>query len=142
MQIETDLFGTITYEASEVLHFEDGLYGFEDAKRFLLIDIQEMPYKSLQSLDFEDLAFTVTTPFAFYENYDIEIPEHVVKQLKIESLDDMDVYSILVFREPLPESTMNLKAPLIINSKNRVGKQVILNEDYPLKYKFFADTEE
>lgn len=141
MQIETDLFGIIDYEESEVIHFEDGLYGFESAKRFLVIDIKETPYKSFQSLDLAELAFTVTTPFAFYENYDIEIPDYVVKLLQIDSLDDMDVFSIIVFREPMNESTMNLKAPLIINSKRRIGKQVILNEEYPLKYRFFANSE-
>lgn len=141
MQIETDLFGVITYTESEVITFPDGLYGFEQYKQFLLIDIAEMPYKSLQSLDSNELAFTVTTPFAFVENYDFEISDYIIDQLSISSIDEMDIYVMIVFAEQLIDSSMNLKAPLVINSVKRIGKQVILNEEYPLKHKFFTHPE-
>lgn len=142
MEVITDIFGMVTYEASEILFFQEGLYGFESAKKYILIPLGDTPYKSLQSLDVEGLAFTLTTPFAFYENYDFEIPEHVVSQLEIDGIEDMDVYSIIVIQEPLTESTLNLKAPLILNVKKGFGKQIILNEEFPLKYKFFVPAEE
>ncbi len=142
MEIMTDIFGEVTYEASDIIYFQEGLYGFDEAKRFLLLEILETPYRSLQSLDIEGLAFTVTTPFAFCEEYEFEISERVVQQIEIESLDDLDIYSTIVLHEPLIESTLNLKAPMIINTKKNLGKQVILNEDYPIKYKFLTAVEE
>lgn len=141
MEIVTDIFGTVTYEASEIINFQDGLYGFEAAKQFIIIPIDDTPYKSLQSIETEELAFTITTPFAFYENYDFEVPENVIKQLEIEAIEDLEVYSIIVLHEPMIESTMNMKAPLFINVKKGFGKQFILNEDFPLRYKFLKPAE-
>ncbi len=142
MEIMTDIFGMLTYEETDVLTFSEGLYGFETAKEFILIQIPETPYWSLQSIDVEDLAFTVTTPFAFYTEYDFEISEQVVKQLCLDSLNDMEIYNIIVLRDPLVESTFNLKAPLVINTEKRIAKQVILNEDFPLKFQFLLNVEE
>ena len=37
---------------------------------------------------------------------------------------------------------MNLKAPIVVNVKNRKAKQVIaLNEDYPIRYPLFPQEE-
>lgn len=142
MEIMTDIFGEVTYEASDIIYFHEGLYGFDEAKRFLLLEIPETPYRTLQSLDVEGLAFTITTPFAFCGDYEFEISDRVVQQIEIESLDDLDIYSTIVLQDPLTDSTLNLKAPIIINTKKNLGKQVILNEDYPLKFKFLMAVEE
>lgn len=142
MEIMTDIFGEVTYEASDIIYFQEGLYGFDEAKHFLLLEILDTPYRSLQSLDVEGLAFTVTTPFAFYEDYEFEISDRVVQQIEMESLDDLDIYTTIVLHEPLTDSTLNLKAPILVNTKKNLGKQVILNEDYPLKYKFLTAAEE
>lgn len=142
MEIMTDIFGEVSYEASDIIYFQEGLYGFDEAKRFLLLEILDTPYRSLQSLDVDGLAFTVTTPFAFYGEYEFEISDRVVQQIEIESLDDLDIYTTIVLHDPLTESTLNLKAPILVNTKKNLGKQVILNEDYPLKYKFLTAVEE
>ena len=109
MEVMTDIFGMVPYQESDIILFQEGLYGFDTAKRFILLEIPGTAYKSLQSLDVEDLAFTVTTPFAFYDDYEFEISENTVKQLEIESLDDLEIYSTIVLQEPLTESTLNLK---------------------------------
>lgn len=136
MQINTELFGLVEYEESDVVVLKDGLYAFEEETRFLIIPIEDSPYKVLQSLTTEDLAFTIITPFAFHGHYDFEIPDRVVEQLGIEQLELLDVYSLVVFKEPIVDSTMNLKAPLLINTNTRQGKQIILNEEYPMRFEF------
>ena len=100
MIIQTEVLGEVKYEASDIIQFEDGIYGFEDKKQFILVGISdtELPFQWLQSLDDEQLSFIVTTPFAFHSEYDFEIPQQVIEQLAIESADDLTVLSFVVLK--------------------------------------------
>lgn len=42
----------------------------------------------------------------------------------------------------MKETSVNLKAPIVINSETRQGCQLIVEDDYPVKYKIYknADT--
>lgn len=139
MKLMTEILGEVDYKEENVIYFSEGLYGFENCHRFILIDIAEteMPFQWLQSVEDESLSFVLTTPFAFHESYDFEIPEHVIKQLEISNTDELAIYSLVVIKENLEESTTNLKAPLIVNVHKNKAKQIILNEDFPYKYFLF-----
>jgi len=63
------------------------------------------------------------------KNYDIEISEETVESLNIESITDVMVLAIVVVPEEPNKMTMNLKAPVIINTKNNSGMQVVLDTD-------------
>ncbi|MBR3063853.1 MAG: flagellar assembly protein FliW, partial [Exiguobacterium sp.] len=52
----------------------------------------------------------------------------------IEEAEHVSVYSIVTLREPFESSTLNLKAPIVIETKERRGKQVILDDTYPARY--------
>lgn len=140
MKLNTDILGAVEFEESEIIYFQDGLYGFEEMKRFILlaVDCEGLPFQWLQSIDDEHLSFVVTTPFAFYDPYEFEISDTIIEQLKVHSIEDLTIYVLIVLKEELEQSTMNLKAPLLINSKQLVGKQLILNETYPYKHYLFA----
>jgi flagellar assembly factor FliW len=142
MKILTDILGEIEYSEEDIIVFSEGLYGFSEYKQFIIINVAgiELPFQWLQSVEDGTLSFVMTTPFAFCSAYDFEIQDNVVEQLRISSPDDVVVNAFVVLSENLEESTLNLKAPILINTKSRTGKQVILNEDYPYKFKFFKQT--
>ena len=48
-------------------------------------------------------------------------------------MDDVDILSIVSLGETFEQSTINLKSPIVLNSKNNVGAQIILNQDLPFK---------
>lgn len=139
MSLMTEILGEIEYDPEVVIRFEEGLYGFKEFQTFILINVEEteLPFQWLQSTQDGELSFFVTSPFAFCETYDFEIPDDITKQMGIENLDDLLILSLVVLNEDLAETSINLKAPLIFNTKLKTGKQIILNEDYPYKYKIF-----
>lgn len=139
MKIKTDFVGDVEFEEKDVVHFERGLYGFEELQRFLLIDHPDpqMPYTWLQSIDDESLFFIVTNPFFFVDDYDFELTENVVNRLEIEGLDDLLIFAMVVIPDEVQETTINLQSPIIMNQRTRKAEQVILEERFPLKYKLY-----
>lgn len=141
MKIQTDYRGEIEFEKEDIIHFQDHMYGFDDKSDFILIANVEpsLPFHWLQSIEDENLTFVVTDPFLFVEKYDFELDDLTVDQLKITSPEDLMVYTTVIIPDKVEDITVNLKAPIIINVKERQGKQVILNEDYPYKYRIVQE---
>lgn len=140
MKLETAILGEIEYSEDEIITAQEGLYGFGDKTKFILINIadENLPFQWLQSVDDGDLSFIITNPFLFHDAYDFELQSTVTEALKIESLDDVSVFSLVVLKDELKDATINLKAPLVLNTKNKQLKQVILIEDYPYKHQIFS----
>ncbi|MCX7841768.1 MAG: flagellar assembly protein FliW [Clostridia bacterium] len=131
MQIDTRDFGIMEIDESKVLDFKEGLPGFEDAKKFILVENEEKdsPFMWLQGVDKPDLAFAIVNPFMIKKDYDINISGEAASQLGIEKAEDVSVFSIVVVPEDITKISMNLKAPVIINTKNNKGAQIILDTD-------------
>lgn len=135
MKIETKYLGEMEIDESKIIHFESGLPGFLDEKSFVVLDIPGNDVlQILQSVTTPELAFIVTNPHYFYEDYEFKLEDSIVELLGIKKKEEIVVMSILTVRDPFPTSTINLKAPLIINWANKRGKQVVLNDEkYSMK---------
>ncbi|HHW49102.1 MAG TPA: flagellar assembly protein FliW [Clostridiaceae bacterium] len=131
MQLNTKHFGTIEIEESGIIEFPNGIPGFESSKNFIILGDgdENSPFKWLQSVDTPELAFAVVDPLAVKKDYDIEISDDVLEQLEIDSLEEVLVYSIVVVPEDLSKISMNLKAPVVINTRKKKGAQVVLDTD-------------
>ena len=137
MILNTGNFGEIEIHESSVVKFEDGIPGFEDLTNFIVIENPEedIPFQWLQSVDDRDLAFVIIDPFKFKKDYDFELPQTIIEKLELGSPEDVAVYSIVVIPEDISKMTANLRAPLIINTKNNKGKQIFLDvEKYHTKH--------
>jgi flagellar assembly factor FliW len=63
--------------------------------------------------------------------------------LKISSIEDLLVLNIITLKEKIEDSTVNLSAPIIINVRAGLGRQVILDEPhFELRYKLFAASQQ
>lgn len=133
--IDTKYLGKIDIEENQVIQFSSGLPGFVEEKKFALLEIPGNPlFQTLQSLTSPDLAFIVTNPYHFYVDYEFRLDEQILETLNIQSEQDVVVLSIVTLKSPFKTSTLNLKAPIIIHSARKHGKQYILNkEDYSTK---------
>jgi flagellar assembly factor FliW len=76
-----------------------------------------------------DLAFVMINPFFVCKDYDIEIGDESALALEVGGPQDLEVYSIVVVPDDISKMTKNLKAPVLINTKNNRGMQVILDTD-------------
>ncbi len=131
MFLKTKHFGEIDVPEEKCIEFAAGLPGFEQMHRFAIFDSSEenSPFKWLQSLDNPEIAFAVANPFLIVKDYDFELSEDDVQRLSIENAEDVAVYSVIVVPQQLERMSMNLKAPIIINIRNKRGVQVILDTD-------------
>jgi flagellar assembly factor FliW len=142
MVLNTEHLGEIEFQKEDIIHFPKGIPGFEEEKEFIVVltgDI-DFPFTYLQSVKSNDLAFIVTDPFLFIENYDFELSDEDANFLNIkteEQLDDITVYTIVTIPEDVDQTTVNITAPIIINLKEKLGKQVLLKEYDEMKYPLF-----
>ena len=115
--------------------FEKGILGFEDIREYELKDLESNPiFKELNSTKEKGLGFIVISPFDIDDKYEINLSDKVIKELNINSPTDVMVLNILTLGSTLQNTTVNMKAPLIINVNNGLGKQIILqNEKYEVK---------
>lgn len=136
MNIETKNFGLVSYNEEDVLHFDDGIPGFEGLKSFILLSSEEFtPFKWLQSLDDTDIAFVIIDPKAVVKDYKVGINEETIRLLDIKNLNHILVFAIVVIPREIEKMTANLKAPIIINAENNKGMQILLdNDDYMIKH--------
>jgi flagellar assembly factor FliW len=137
MLLNTRYFGQIEIDPKNIIDFPEGIPGFENVKKFVLLhhEDQDSPFQWLQGVDNPHLAFVVVDPRLCKQDYVVDIEDAEVAILDIRDTGKVLIYSIVVVPEDLSKMTANLKAPVLINTENNKGKQVILNnEDYPIKY--------
>lgn len=115
--------------------FKKGIPGFDSLRDFTLRDLEgNKKFKILESKE-NEISFVTTNPFEIYSNYEVNLNDEIIKELKIENAEDVAILSIITLGKTLETSTMNLKAPLIINIKNNLGKQYIMqNSKYETKH--------
>ena len=86
MEFVSKVHGKIQYDENKIITFNKGLPGFEDLRKFIIVDLDEYePFKLLHSLESDEVAIVVTSPYEFYENYEIEIKEETLKHLNIKN---------------------------------------------------------
>lgn len=135
MQIETYLFGKVDVSDQALITFPDGLPGFEHCKKFALIHESTTAAPTsytLQSVDDAQVAFQISDPTAYGFNYELQLDDDETAKLKVAALTDLVVMLILFRREdksgPIEASVW---APLIINTKTRIGVQKVIDRVQP-----------
>lgn len=142
MNIKTAYMGEIDIHPSDIISFEHGIPGFEEEKEFIQLPIsEESLFQVLQSVKTEELAFIITSPFIAIADYCFDLEEATIEALDIKREEDIAVFGIVSLKDTLASSTINLKAPIVVNTTNNKAKQVILEkEDYAIRHKLSAES--
>ena len=144
MKIDTKYFGEIEIDDEKVIHFESGIMGFDEYKDFTLLydsEAEKRPFFSwLQCVTEKGLAFPVVNPLNVIKDYDPVVEEALLEPLG--ELKDEDIV-LLVFAtipKDIKETSVNMKAPIIVNAANGKAIQVILEKgNYSIKHKIIED---
>lgn len=141
MEIKTKYHGEVHINGNEVINFVKGIPGFPNEENFTILSLEEDGvFSILQSVVTPELAFVIVNPFHYFTDYDFQLEDQVVEALNIKSPEEVQVFTILTVQEPFEKTTANLQAPLIINNKNHMGKQVVLNnEKYTTRHKILRE---
>ena len=144
MIIKTKFLGEVEINEDDIIVFPDGILGFEESRKFINLDIPENEFfKILQDVEREYVSFIVTDPWKFKEDYDMEVPDNELLKINIRKKEQIAMLNIVTLSDVFEKSTMNLLAPVIVNTENRIGKQYVLNNvGYSTKYPLFAKIEE
>ena len=141
MKINTNYHGEIEVREEDILTLVNGMLGFEDEEKFVLIKEEDIFVEYLQSVK-DDIAFAVMDPFIIKQDYTFDIPEMVMKTLDIKSADDVVIKTVVVIPEDITKIRTNLQAPIVFNKINNKGMQIVLDDTYPLRYEFYNKEEE
>ena len=143
-KMQTRHFGEIEYDEARVINFPQGIPGFPDCQRLLLMSESENEdmFFWLQSLDNGDVAFTLMDVYKVLPDYNPQVDEEELRELGDVKGKSLDIYNIVVIPDYVRHMRVNLKAPIVINIETGLGKQVICtNDDYPIRYMIFEEME-
>ena len=137
---DTTRFGTVGYTEADVVLFNDGLVGFPEHKRYLLLCHKaDSPFRWLQSLEEPQLAFLITDPANWILTYAPVVDEESAAQLGlVESAPRLVFVTVTIPAGKPDEMTFNLAGPIVIDLESRNGMQLVLqDETYTTKHRVF-----
>jgi flagellar assembly factor FliW len=141
MLLKTRLFGEIKVKDEEVINFTKPILGFDDCRQYLLMETESVfPTFWLQSINDPNLAFPVISPFSVDENYSIDLEALDLDDIRLKSIDDALVLTLMVVPQTISSIRTNLRAPIIYNPEKKIAKQLILyDEKYPIHFYVIDD---
>lgn len=130
MVIHTSRFGAVSISSDDVLHFPEGILGFNELRRFVLLDDpSDELFAWLQSCEDPNVAFPLLEPELFSSNYSIQLTKHDLEALELQDITGARVFAIITVPADPTQMTANLKAPIVINIGRRLARQVVLQDN-------------
>jgi flagellar assembly factor FliW len=129
MLINTVNFGELEVPEDTIITFKEGLPGFPQIHRFAVLEKDELkPFQYLQALDDPPIALFVINPFLVDPTYEFRLTESDMEDVNSKNSTELEVYAVATIPDDPTQATINLMAPIVINDRDRRGKQVILHE--------------
>lgn len=135
MVFNSKVHGDITYEEKDVITFNKGIPGFNDLKKFFLVDLEGLePFKLLHSLENNDVGMIAISPYDFFQDYEVKLSKETINNLNIKEPDEVRIVNTVTLNSDPNKITTNLQGPIIINISNNLGEQIIIdNSKYKVK---------
>lgn len=131
LTILTSRFGQVLAEESDIIVFQEGLLGFADLRKFILLDDpNDEVFAWLQSCEASSIAFPVLDPEIFAENFRVSLTKADQEALKLTAGQLPRFLSIITIPDDPTQMTANLKAPVILNLEKRVARQCVLQDNH------------
>lgn len=140
MRASTRIFGEIEIEDDKIICFENGMIGFPEMKKFTLIYNEEKNKDSiswLQSMDDPEVAFPVIDPLLVYPDYNPTVEDDMFTALGEATGENLFVLVTVTVPSDIEQIAVNLKAPIVINTDTLKARQIIVEDDMPVKYKIY-----
>ncbi len=130
MIITTTRFGKVQIAQEDVINFSEGILGFNDLRRFVILDDpNDEIFAWLQSCEMPDVAFPVLEPEIFQEGYKPVLTKLDNESLKLEAGQQPRAIAIITIPDDPTQMTANLKAPILVNVKQRIARQCVLQDN-------------
>lgn len=132
MRIDTQRFGTLRFNAENLLLFPNGLIGMETMRQWALIADPENPSVAwLQSASRGDRAIALISPRVFFKDYRVHVTRRDLAPLQLQP--GAELFILATISGHVGKLTTNLRAPILLNLDRRLGCQVITEDDQPIR---------
>ncbi len=129
----------VPVKKTKIIEFVKPILGFSSLKQYCILNVNKeknLPFFILQSIEKEELCFIVADPNYFFKDYAAQITEEEKEAINLSDKNDVILFVIVTIFKDLRLSTVNLKGPIIINTKNNKAIQTVLNNElYSVKQK-------
>ena len=126
ISVELPRLGTCAYDEADVFVFPWGLPGFEELRTFIVIQLESQDRLYwLQSLEDLGVALPLGDPWTFFPQYEPKLPAFAEISLDLVNPEDFTLLAVMVGAEG-GRTFMNLMAPIVLNLKNHIGRQIPL----------------
>ncbi|MEA1979632.1 MAG: flagellar assembly protein FliW [candidate division Zixibacteria bacterium] len=132
----TQKFGEIEVPDNKIITMIKPILGFESLTKFCLVENEEMlPFLWLQAIEEGSVSFIVVNPKVLVDDYNIEVNKIELAELEIDQIKSVETYVIATIPDDPMEMSVNLQGPILINTENNFGKQLVLvNSKYNVCY--------
>ena len=140
----TSRFGDLCVDEELVINMPNGLIGFEQCRRFIVVTANESSsFRWFQSLDDGSIAFPIIEPRHFKPDYVPTISDTDARLLGLTPETPKLVFAVVTVPKRDPRGmTANLLAPLVINAATKMGRQVIVtDEQYTTRHSIVDEME-
>ena len=136
-------FGELSVDPAQVNIFPKGIPGFEKNTRWKLFhevddqgNLANGMVVHLQSIDDGDVSLPLTDPALSGFSYNLTLTDSEIAELELEDPSDVVVLTVLSVKNDTPQNGYkkvtgnmyaNISAPILINTKSRIGIQKILS---------------
>ncbi|MCX6963307.1 MAG: flagellar assembly protein FliW [Verrucomicrobia bacterium] len=141
MLVEASISGQQEFvpdETNNQFLMPEGLIGLPDFKKFeLIVDPESLPFVVLRAIEGDEIQIPAVEPVGLVENYRLDIGDADAEMLGLVGADANPlILNVATIKSYEPQKvTLNLAAPILINRRTRVGKQVVL-----LNYQSYSTT--
>ena len=125
--VPTTRFGVIEVDEDLIITLPEGIIGFDQCKRFVIIQHEATMFRWLQSLDSAAVAFPIIDPNEFRDDYTPMVSDADVRCLALTAEMRPLLFAIVTIPAGNPRGmTANLLGPVVVNPETRLGKQIIV----------------
>ena len=141
MLVEASISGQQEFvpdETNNQFFMPEGLIGLPDFNKFeLIVDPESLPFVVLRAIEGDEIQIPAVEPLGLVENSRLDVGDADADMLGLVGADANPlILNVATIKSYEPQKvTLNLAAPILINRRTRVGKQVVL-----LNYQSYSTT--
>ncbi len=137
MKLETTRFGELDIPEDMIIEMKKPVLGFEELRQYVIVETEDFePFRWFQSIDNPDTAFVLVNPLLFFPDYQVEVNPREIEELAVDNPEEVIAYVIVTIPRDYTKMTANLQGPILINTRTRLAKQIVLvNSQYRIRHR-------
>jgi flagellar assembly factor FliW len=148
MLVEAEISGQQEFvpdQTNNKFFMPEGLIGLPEFKKFeLIVDPESLPFVVLRSVEGDEIQIPAVEPVGLVDRYKLDLNDQDADILGLVGSDSNPlILNVATIKSYEPQKvTLNLAAPILINRRTRVGKQVVLvnYQDYSTAHVLIDET--